>query len=98
MSSNPIVVTLRLTPTDPKAFQAYLAEILPDTRKAKGCRYIKTYAAKDGAGEFLLVQEWDSPEDQQAYLAWRESTGVLQTFLGHLAKPAEISVWTLDPA
>ncbi len=96
MSDTSIVVTMRLTPSDPKAFHAFLADILPDTRKAKGIRSCKTHLG-DG-GEFLLIQEWDSPADQQAYMAWREQTGVLQTFLGHLAKPAEVVVWTPDPA
>ncbi len=97
MSPSPIVVTLRLTPSDPKAFQSFLADILPDTRKARGCRSSKTYTSGD-ATEFLLIQEWDSAEDQTAYMAWRESTGVLATFLGHLAKPAEVRIWTADPA
>ncbi len=97
MTQSPIVVTLHLTPSDPKAFQAFLAEILPDTRKARGCRSSKTYAGGDAA-DFLLVQEWDSAEDQKAYMAWRESTGVLQKFLGQLAKPAEVHIWTADPA
>lgn len=98
MSQSPIVVTLRLTPSDPKAFQSFLAEILPDTRKARGCRFSKTYTGNNNAGDFLLIQEWDSAADQQAYMAWREQTGVLQTFLGHLAKPAEVHIWTADPA
>jgi quinol monooxygenase YgiN len=97
MAQSSIVVTLRLTPADPAAFQSFLAEILPDTRKAKGCRYSKTYVANDGA-DVLLLQEWDSSEDQQAYMAWREKTGVLKTFLGHLAKPAEVSVWSAAAA
>lgn len=96
MSDTSIVVTLRLTPSDPAAFQAFLAEILPDTRTAKGNRACKTHVSDDG--DFLLIQEWDSREDQQAYMAWREQTGVLQTFLGHLAKPAEVVVWRPDPA
>lgn len=98
MSQSPIVVTLRLTPSDPKAFESFLAEILPDTRKARGCRFSKTYAANGAASDFLLIQEWDSVEDQQAYMAWREQTGVLQKFLGHLAKPAEVSMWAANPA
>lgn len=98
MADTPIVVTLRLTPSDPKAFQAFLAEILPDTRKARGCRFSRTYVDKDGAGDVLLVQEWDSLADQKAYMAWRQSTGVLQTFLGHLAKPAEVRIWQPDAA
>lgn len=96
MPDTSIVVTMRLTPSDPAAFQTFLAEILPDTRKAKGCRSCKTHVGENGA--FLLIQEWDSPEDQQAYMAWREKTGVLQTFLGHLAKPADVVVWRPDPA
>ena len=98
MSQSPVVVPLRLAPTDPNAFQSFLEEILPDTRKARGCRFSKTYAGYDGTGDFLLIQEWDSIEDQQAYMAWREQTGVLQTFLGYLAKPAEVSVWAANRA
>lgn len=95
--STPITVTLRLTPSDPALFQRFLAEILPDTRKAKGCRFSKTFASNDG-GEVLLLQEWDTAADQQAYMAWREETGVLKTFLGHLAKPADVSIWTAAAA
>lgn len=97
MSNAPIFVTLRLTPSDPKAFQSFLAEILPDTRKARGCRFSKTFVGQDGA-DVLLFQEWDSAADQQAYMAWRDSTGVLKSFLGHLAKPAEVHVWEANPA
>ncbi|WP_295559409.1 antibiotic biosynthesis monooxygenase [uncultured Hyphomicrobium sp.] len=98
MSHSPIVVTLRLTPSDPKSFQRFLAEILPDTRKARGCRSCKTFVGQEATDDFLLVQEWDAIEDQQAYMAWRDSTGVLKTFLGHLAKPAEVQIWSNDPA
>jgi len=98
MSDTPIVVTLRLTPSNPEAFERFLIEILPDTRKAKGCRSNKTFRGTPDAGEFLLIQEWDSPADQQAYMAWRDSTGVLKTFLGHLAKPADVEIWNANPA
>ena len=98
MSHSPIVVTLRLTPTDPASFERFLADILPDTRKARGCRFSKTYAGGEGAGDFLLIQEWESEEDQKAYMAWREQTGVLGKFLGHLARPAEVHIWSANPA
>lgn len=97
-NTDPITVTLRLSPADPKAFQSFLAEILPDTRKAKGCRFSKTFALADGSGDFLLLQEWDSTADQQAYMAWRDQTGVLKTFLGHLAKPADVQIWSTNAA
>jgi quinol monooxygenase YgiN len=98
MSDTPIVVTLRLTPSNPKAFESFLAEILPDTRKAKGCRSCKTFTSMPDAADFMLVQEWDSSADQQAYMAWRDSTGVLKSFLGYLAKPADVQIWNANPA
>lgn len=94
--SDTIVVTMQLTPSDPAAFEAFLTDILPDTRKAKGARSCKTHVSD--SGEFLLIQEWELPEDQQAYMAWREETGVLKTFLGHLAKPADVVIWRPNPA
>jgi quinol monooxygenase YgiN len=93
MSDKSIVVTLRLSPADPAAFEAFLAEILPDTRKAKGCRSSKTFTGQGDGGDFMLLQEWDSIADQQAYMAWRGETGVLAKFLGHLAKPADVVIW-----
>lgn len=95
--SSPITVTLRLAPSDPALFQSFLADILPDTRKAKGCRFSKTLVSDDGR-DVLLLQEWETAADQQAYMAWREETGVLKTFLGHLAKPADVSIWTAAAA
>jgi quinol monooxygenase YgiN len=98
MSDNSIVVTLRLAPKDPAAFEAFLSEILPDTRKAKGCRSSKTFTGQGDGSDFMLLQEWDSIADQQAYMAWRDSTGVLAKFLGHLAKPADVSIWERNAA
>lgn len=98
MSGSPITVTLRLTPADPAALHAFLTEILPDTRKAKGCLFSRTFVCSNDAREVLLVQEWESLSDQQAYMAWREQTGVLKTFLGHLAAPADVAIWTADAA
>ena len=98
MSDTSIVVTMRLTPADPAAFETFLGEILPDTRKANGCKSCKTFTGQGDGGDFMLLQEWDSIADQQAYMAWRGETGVLATFLGHLAKPADVVIWERNAA
>ena len=98
MSKKPIFVTLRLNASDGAEFQTFLAQILPQTRRAQGCRYNKSYVSRDNPNELLLIQEWDSLEDQQAYMKWRESTGVLDQFKGFLAKPPELDFWELGKA
>lgn len=97
MSGKSVIVTLRFCAADPAEFRSFLTEILPDTRKAKGCCYSHTYFSPD-TGEFLLFQEWDSLEDQQAYLAWRGSRGDLERTAGYLTGAIEARVWELDEA
>lgn len=98
MSDAPIVVTLRLAPSNPTEFMQFLAKTLPETRAAKGCRYNKTCVNGDAGEEVMLVQEWGSLEDQQAYMNWRESTGVLEQFIGSLSKSPEVQIWQLNKA
>lgn len=97
MSSKPVVVTLRFCAAEPDKFRSFLTEILPDTRKAKGCRYSHTYFSAEN-GEFLLFQEWDSLDDQQAYLKWRAARGDLERTLTYLSAPIEARVWERDGA
>jgi len=46
----------------------------------------------------MLFQEWDSLEDQQAYLEWRASRGDLERTAGYLRAPVEVRVWEHDEA
>lgn len=95
MAPKPVIVTLRFSTAEPDKFRSFLAEILPNTRKAKGCRYSHTYFCAEN-GEFLLFQEWDSLDDQQAYLKWRTDRGDLERTLGYLTAPIEARVWHRD--
>jgi putative intracellular protease/amidase len=75
--SVPVVVTLRLAAVDPDALKAHLQEVIPATRLASGCRYSHCCQGTTMAHEFLLVQGWDSIEQQQAYIGWRMERGDL---------------------
>ncbi len=96
MADTAVTVTLRLTAKDGPGFQDYLRTILPDTRAADGCRASATYVSPDDPAEFIFIQQWDSLTQQQAYMQWREETGVLATFINHLAKPPVVEVWCPD--
>ncbi len=97
-NARPVLVTLRLSAKDAAAFRAHLLKVIPVTRTAAGCRYSHTYQDPVAASEFVLVQGWDSTEQQQAYIQWRESTGDLAQFLGLLAKPPLVETFTLIDA
>ena len=96
--ARPVLVTLRLSAKDAGAFRAHLLKVIPVTRIASGCRYSHTYQDPAVASEFVLVQGWDSAEQQQAYIQWRESTGDLAEFLAFLSKPPVVERFALIDA
>ncbi|MEM7356434.1 MAG: antibiotic biosynthesis monooxygenase [Acidobacteriota bacterium] len=49
---------------------------LPDTRAHEGCRDLRTYLNEDGK-TLVAIEQWDSKEQYQKYLAWRTETGVM---------------------
>ena len=53
---------------------ATLKAILPDTAKFKGAELISC-SADPTDKTFFIHEVWDSAENQQAYLAWRQERG-----------------------
>ncbi len=59
-----------------RELEDFLKRHLPDTRSYDGCQEITSYLNEDGKN-VVIVDQWDSKEDYQKYLAWREETGVI---------------------
>jgi len=66
-------------PVKPEMLEDYLNILkgaLVETRSYKGCRSVTTLVDQE-TSSIVLVEEWDSAEDQQAYIAWRVETGLI---------------------
>ena len=73
-----VMITLEM-PVKPEMLEDYLNILkgaLVETRSYKGCRSVTTLVDQE-TSSIVLVEEWDSAEDQQAYLAWRVETGLI---------------------
>lgn len=93
-----VFVTLRATERDAAACREHLMKVIPVTSQASGCRYSDTYQSPSAPTGFLLLQGWDSVEQQQAHIAWRESTGDLAEFGSFLVGPPTVEVFALIDA
>ena len=72
------MITLEM-PVKPDMLEEYLNILkgaLVETRSYKGCRSLTTLVDQE-TSSIVLVEEWDSAEDQQAYIAWRVETGLI---------------------
>jgi quinol monooxygenase YgiN len=93
-----VTVTVRLSAKDADEMRRYLLGLLPVTRLAGGCRYAHTFQEPDKPTEFLLIQGWDSTEQQQAYIAWRKGRGDVDALVVLLAIPPVIETLALIDA
>jgi putative intracellular protease/amidase len=90
-----VLVTLRLSAKDADAFKNHLLKVIPITRLASGCRFSYSYQDPKTPTEFLLVQTWDSVEQQQSYISWRQERGDLGRFRAFLSKDPVVEFFEL---
>lgn len=90
MSGVVVTVRMKLKPEFIESFPANLNKSLVETRKRKGFRNIRADFSASEPGKVLLIEEWDSAEDYQAYLKFRMDTGNIG---GFTTEAPEIEIW-----
>lgn len=91
-----VMVSLQL-PIQPDKFDeavGVMKEILPDTRAFEGCEQVDTYLDRDGSS-ILLIERWEKPEHQQAYMNWRIESGFMEQAGAFAAGPPAVTTWEI---
>jgi quinol monooxygenase YgiN len=70
-----VTVEMVFKPGTADAFCASLPEMLKDTAKRAGFQSLKAVRHKDDPNKVLMVEHWDSEDQYNAYLAWRQERG-----------------------
>jgi quinol monooxygenase YgiN len=71
---------------------------LADTRAFDGCVSVETYVDGDNPDTIMLIEEWDSKAQQEAYLVWRVENGMIDMLAPILAEPFEMRYLEPHPA
>jgi quinol monooxygenase YgiN len=74
-----------------------MATQLVDTRAFDGCQEVKVYRGQEDADRVVLVEQWDSPANHQAYMAWRTETGALAALADVLAAEPTFTYFDFQP-
>jgi len=83
-----VLVTFKAKPEAFEGLKSGLAGILPDTRDFPGSLGVS--ACADPASHTILIHErWNTPEDQQKYMAWRNEGGGMDGLGESLVAPPE---------
>jgi quinol monooxygenase YgiN len=88
-----ITFVLNLKPELSEQISAGFAEALKDTRAFDGCRSVNIYKNDEDPNKILLLEEWDSREHYEKYLAWRNKDGAMDNIGAVLTSPAKPEYW-----
>ena len=70
-----LTIDLQVDPEKIDEFLAMMIEAAPDTRARDGNRLFDIYVDQDDPGHVVFYEIWDSKEQQQAYVSWRQESG-----------------------
>ena len=63
---------------------------MSDARDYEGCRGVDTLQNSDDADNVVLVEEWETREQYENYVAWRRENGVTDRLTQMLAEPPNV--------
>jgi quinol monooxygenase YgiN len=89
------LVTMRFDAADPEVLQGVLAHYVVVSRGHRGCRNIDLAMSSTRPDQFVIIQKWDSPQDQQAHFDSPEMVQMAKAAMPLLAGPPDMDL--LEP-
>lgn len=80
-----VIAQLDVLPGKLEVFLEYILPNLTASRSAKGNIRFDVLIDEEHPQSVVFIEEWESPEAQQAYLAWRVERGDLTQLLSYLS-------------
>ncbi len=86
------MVTMTFDAVDPGSLQSVLARYVVVSRGHQGCRNIDLAMSSTRPNRFVIVQKWESPEDQQAHFDSADMVTMAEGCKGLLAEAPDIDL------
>ena len=77
------------------AFVDYMRELISCTKEEDGCIAYDLYEAKDGSGEIVLVEVWESQEALDAHMQTEHFLRLVPGTEAFLASPPNIKIFNI---
>lgn len=87
-----VVVTLTFDAADVDGLLAVLSKYVVVSRGHPGCRNIDFVASATRPGRFLVIEKWESPEDQRRHFDSADMVEMAEACQGLLSGPPRIDL------
>ena len=90
-----VTMILALKPEAVEPFCANFPVMVEDTRNFPGFRDIRVLHNADRPNEVILIEEWASRADHEAYVAFRTASGVMDQTAQMVTQPPKLDYWDI---
>ena len=85
-----VILEVKAKPGTGDELVAFFRSILPETRAHEGCTSVDALQNSDDADNVVLVEDWETREQYEQYLAWQRERGTSDRLMEALAEPPAI--------
>ena len=85
-----VILEVKAKPGTGDELVAFFRSILPETRAYEGCTSVDALQNSDDADSVVVVEEWETHEQYENYLAWQRERGTSDRLKQALAEPPSI--------
>ena len=85
-----VIFEFNAKPEHTKDITTFLRDGLFHTRGFDGCNSITIHENQDDRNNIVFVENWDSKEQYEKYLAWRTDRGDVDKLISWMASPPSI--------
>jgi len=78
-------LVVKAKPENAEELKGWFSQEADHTRAFEGCRRVTIHADLDDPTQLLVLGEWDSRQQHEAYVAWRSEKGDVGKFMEWLA-------------
>ena len=90
MASCQVILEFNAKPDCVEKVREWLKNALPDTRSFDGCVTLHVIQNQEDPTGIAIIEQWDSRQQYERYLAWRGERGDLEVFTAMMAGPPNI--------
>lgn len=87
------IVTMTFDASDNAALLAVLSKYIVLTRMQNGCRNVDLCSSVTSAGRHMIIQKWDSMDDQRRHFDSDLMVEMAQSCVGLLSSAPDIDLW-----
>lgn len=89
-----VTLTLNIKEEAVEGFCAGFPEMLKDTSRFAGFQAIRVLRHASDPSRVILIEDWDSEEAYNAYIAWRTERGDMDEMAAVIAAPPSVEIWS----